>query len=47
MISIWLSGDMTKDELHPASEGALRERPIDRRINTSDAGDEDPMTIGR
>jgi hypothetical protein len=36
---------MTKDELHPASESALREWPIDRRINRSDEGDDDPLTI--
>ena len=27
-IDRWLSGEMTKDELHPASERALREWPI-------------------
>jgi putative SOS response-associated peptidase YedK len=44
-IDRWLSGEMTKDELHPASESALREWPIDRRINRSGDGDDDPMTI--
>ncbi len=44
-IDRWLSGEMTKDELHPASESALREWPIDRRVNKADAGDDDPMTI--
>ncbi len=45
MISIWLSGEVTKDELHRASESALREWPIDRRINMSAAGDDDPMVF--
>jgi hypothetical protein len=36
---------MTKDELHPAAENALREWLIDRRINKADAGDDDPMTL--
>jgi hypothetical protein len=29
----------------PASESALREWPINRRINKTGAGDDDPMTI--
>lgn len=44
-IDHWLSGDMEASELHPASESALREWPIDRRINRSGDGDDDPMTI--
>jgi putative SOS response-associated peptidase YedK len=44
-IDRWLSGDMEAAELHPASESALREWPIDRRINKPDVGDDDPMTI--
>lgn len=41
----WLLGEMSKDELHPASETALREWPIDRRINKADVGDDDPLAI--
>jgi putative SOS response-associated peptidase YedK len=44
-IDKWLSGEMSAAELHPASESALREWPIDRRINRSGEGDDDPMTI--
>ncbi len=44
-IDRWLSGKMSAAELRPASESALREFPIDRRINRSGDGDEDPMTI--
>jgi putative SOS response-associated peptidase YedK len=44
-IDRWLSGEMSAAELHPVSESALREWPIDRRINKADAGDDDPMTI--
>jgi putative SOS response-associated peptidase YedK len=44
-IDRWLSGEMEASELHPASEGALREWPIDRRVNKADAGDDDPMMI--
>jgi putative SOS response-associated peptidase YedK len=32
-IDRWLSGKMRASELHPASESALREWPIDRRVN--------------
>jgi putative SOS response-associated peptidase YedK len=44
-IDRWLSGKMEASELHAADEGALREWPIDRRINKADAGDDDPMTL--
>jgi putative SOS response-associated peptidase YedK len=39
----WLPGKMHASELHPASESALREWPIDQRINKADIG----MTIQR
>jgi hypothetical protein len=38
-------GDLKANELHPAAESALREWPIDRRINRSGDGDDDPMTM--
>lgn len=38
-------GKMEARELHPAAEGALREWPIDRRVNKADVGDDDPLTI--
>ena len=44
-IDRWLSDEMTKDELNPASENALREWPIDGRVNKADAGDDDPMVL--
>lgn len=44
-IDRWLSGKMEAAELHPASETALREWPIDRRINKADVGDDDPMVL--
>jgi putative SOS response-associated peptidase YedK len=44
-IDRWLSGDMEASELHPASESALREWPIDQQINRTGVGDDDPMTI--
>jgi hypothetical protein len=37
-IDRWLSGEMEANELHPASESALREWPMDRRINRSGEG---------
>lgn len=45
MIDRWLSGDMEARELHPASESALREWPIDRRVNRSGIGDDDPTLL--
>jgi hypothetical protein len=33
---------MEASELHPACESALREYPIDRRINKSGVADDDP-----
>jgi hypothetical protein len=36
---------MEAKELHPASESALREWPIDQRMNKADAGDDDPMLL--
>ena len=44
-IDRWLSGDMSADELHSASESALREWPIDRRVNRTDIGDDDPTLL--
>jgi putative SOS response-associated peptidase YedK len=44
-IDRWLSGEMDAKELHPASESALREWPIDRRINKADVGDDDPTVL--
>jgi putative SOS response-associated peptidase YedK len=40
-IDRWLSGKMHASELHPASESALREWPMDRRMNKTDVGDDD------
>ncbi len=40
-----LSGDMTQDELRSASELALREYPIDQRINPSGGGDDHPTVL--
>jgi hypothetical protein len=40
-----LSKYMEASKLHPASEGALRKWPTDRRINRNGEGDDDPMTI--
>ena len=44
-IDRWLSGKMQANELHPISETGLREWPIDRRINRSGEGDDDPMVL--
>jgi putative SOS response-associated peptidase YedK len=44
-IDRWLSGEMEAKELHPASESALQEWPIDRRMNKADVGDDDPMPL--
>ena len=44
-IDRWLSGKMEAKELHPASELALREWPIDRRANRSGVGDDDPTLL--
>lgn len=44
-IDRWLSGETEARELHPASESALREWPIDRRVNRSGVGDDDPTLL--
>ncbi len=44
-IDRWLAGDMAAEELHPAAESALREWTIDRRVNKSGAGDDDPTLL--
>jgi putative SOS response-associated peptidase YedK len=44
-IDRWLSGKMEASELHPASETALREWPIGRRVSKADVGDDDPMVL--
>lgn len=44
-IDRWLSGKMRASELHPASESALREWPIDRRVNKADVGDDDSTLL--
>lgn len=44
-IDRWLSGKMRASELHPASESALREWPIDRRMNKANVGDDDPNLL--
>jgi hypothetical protein len=36
---------MHASELHPASESALREWPIDQRMNKADVGDGDPTVL--
>jgi hypothetical protein len=41
-IDRWLSGEMDAKELRPASESALREWPIDKRVNQTGVGDDDP-----
>ncbi len=41
----WLSGEMGADELQPAAESALRERPVTARLNRTGYGDEDPTII--
>lgn len=41
-IDRWLSSKMHASELHPGSESALQEWPIDRRVNKPDVGDDDP-----
>ncbi len=41
----WLNGEMGADKLGPAAEEALREWLVDRRINKTGAGDDDPTTI--
>ncbi len=44
-IDRWLSGEMAAEELHPAAESALREWPIDRRVNRTGVADYDPMVL--
>ena len=41
----WLDGSMTKDELRPASEDALREWRVSTRVNKSGVGEDDPTMI--
>lgn len=44
-IDRWLSGKMRTSKLHPASESALRERPISRHMNKGDVGDDNPKVL--
>jgi hypothetical protein len=37
--------NMEASQLHPASERSLCECPIERRINPSGEGDDDPMVL--
>ena len=46
-IEAWLSGRMGAGDLKPASESALREWPVSRRINRSGVGDDDPTLLER
>jgi putative SOS response-associated peptidase YedK len=41
----WLSGTLTPSAHGAASEDALREWPVSRRVNKADVGDDDPTTI--
>jgi putative SOS response-associated peptidase YedK len=43
----WLNGTLPPSALGPASEDALREWPVSRRVNKADVGDDDPATIER
>jgi putative SOS response-associated peptidase YedK len=43
----WLRGTLSPAALGPASEDALREWPVARRVNKADIGDDDPATIER
>jgi putative SOS response-associated peptidase YedK len=41
----WLSGDAGPEVLQPAAEGALREWTVDRRVNRTGEGDDDPTIV--
>jgi putative SOS response-associated peptidase YedK len=41
----WLDGSMGADQLKPASENALREWAVSKRLNKTGEGDDDPSTI--
>lgn len=41
----WLSGEAGPDVLKPAAERALREWIVDRKVNRTGAGDDDPSTL--
>jgi len=41
----WLDGEVTADELRPAAEEALREWSVDRQLNRTGVGDDDPTII--
>jgi putative SOS response-associated peptidase YedK len=41
----WLDGTLGADALKPASEGALREWVVSRRVNRTGEGDDDPAIV--
>lgn len=41
----WLSGEAGPEVLKPAAESALREWIVDRKVNRTGAGDDDPSTL--
>lgn len=43
----WLSGEACPDVLQPAAESALREWTVDRRVNRTGEGDDDPTIVER
>ena len=43
----WLTGSLGVDALRPATESALREWPVSRRVNRTGIGDDDPTIIER
>jgi putative SOS response-associated peptidase YedK len=43
----WLNGTMPAAALGPASEDALHEWPVSRRVNKVEVGDDDPTTIDK
>jgi putative SOS response-associated peptidase YedK len=44
---VWLNGSLGADALRPATESALREWPVSRRVNRTGVGDDDPTIIER
>lgn len=44
-IDAWLDGSMGQAGLKPASESALREWPVTKRLNKTGVGDDDPAMI--
>ena len=46
-ISAWLDGSLTAEQARGAAHVALREWIVDRRMNKSGVGDEDPQTVAR